>query len=84
MILPERVFGRPGANWIWSGERSGRCPCAPPHSSLAAPRRSVRPSALTISYMPCPYVVRSDDAASYTFHAPHELSTSRAHAVPER
>ena len=20
MILPERVFGRPGANWSWSGE----------------------------------------------------------------
>src|SRR4029079_18705609 len=23
MILPERVFGRPGANWIWSGEAIG-------------------------------------------------------------
>ena len=22
MILPDRVFGRPGANWIWSGEAS--------------------------------------------------------------
>ena len=23
MILPERVFGRPGENWIWSGEAIG-------------------------------------------------------------
>ena len=23
MILPERVFGSPGANWIWSGEAIG-------------------------------------------------------------
>jgi hypothetical protein len=23
MILPERVFGRPGANWIWSGDAIG-------------------------------------------------------------
>src|SRR5579871_6718249 len=23
MILPERVLGRPGANWIWSGEAIG-------------------------------------------------------------
>ena len=23
MILPERVFGRPGANWITSGDANG-------------------------------------------------------------
>ena len=28
MILPERVLGRPGAQWMTSGCARGRCPCA--------------------------------------------------------
>jgi hypothetical protein len=30
MILPERVFGRPGAHWIRSGEAIGPISCADP------------------------------------------------------
>ena len=43
MILPERVFGRPGANWIRSGEAIG------PISLRTQPASSLRSASLGCS-----------------------------------
>ena len=81
MILPERVFGRPGANWMWSGEAIGPIslrdpgtrPCAAPRAAdRARHQRDIGVDALPLD------VVRVADDRQFR----HRLVRRRARSRP--